>query len=507
MTALSDLDDLAITTIGLDEGIFLLASWDPHAGPSGMWVARESLPAGAVSVSLDPQPNRLVPSGLYEPTMDLQALIDQLFDRGFATTRLVTDESTGQPTFCRSLLITDYRRLLGPTELGSNGALNGISYGRPDRPAGGFANASTILVEVQGSEEPANEIGGCVASMQMGRGGDSAPTGTFWGCTYTLRGPVDRQPGALMAYTAVVQNYFDGSGSRSPNFGYAAVTRPGIGDGADYYVPDPIRFSPTYPVDFGFVVCGDSGPYPTGGGIGYRVAFQAGRGASPWAQPIEEWRSKIGTGVSVSDWVQHGVHVTPPHAEAEPGAAHLRLDRREGQTGNLVECRSEDASTVLAAVRPDGRLKVAGGIASDDAVTRLQLDDEATNRGRGDGILDTRIEALESPPEPWRSAGRAGEPALENGWRPNPSTGHVRFYRHGHRTYLEAQLSGGDARSVAFVLPARYRPADLAVAVASASDGSDLRPALARVHPDGAVEIDYPAGHPDVTASISWRVD
>jgi hypothetical protein len=226
---------------------------------------------------------------------------------------------------------------------------------------------------VRGSEDPANEIGGCIASLQMGRGGDPPPTATLWGSSYTLRGPVGRQPGALMGYTAVMQNFFDGSGSRSANYGFAAITRPGIGDGYDWHYHDPIRDSTTFPIDHGFIVCGDSGSFPDGGDIGYRVAFQAGGGASSWASR-EEWRSRIGTGLLVRDWLEAGIHVQPPHLDAGP-VPHVLLNRRDHQTGNLLECRSEDGLGLLTAIRADGRVAVADGVDPIDAVTKAQLDD------------------------------------------------------------------------------------------------------------------------------------
>lgn len=377
MGLLGDLDDLDLSTIELEDGTPLLASWKGQpesigADRKGVWVAQGALPASAVMVDLDTQANRLTRDGLYPETLSLQDLVTSLLRDGFNAYRKVTDDDPDDPTQARSFLVTDYRRSLSATELGSNGSMFGLSYGSPKQAAGGFANCTTIVIEVRGSEDPVNEIGGCIASMQLGRGGEPPPTASLWGSSYTLRGSVGRQPGGLMAYTAVVQNYFNGSGSRSANYGFAAVTRPGIGDGADFHVHDPIRDSTTYPVDFGFVVCGDSGPVPEGGGIGYRVAFQAGGAASPWA-PADQWRSRIGTGLLVRDWLEGGIHVHPPHPDAAD-AAHVRLDRREGQLGNLLECRTEDGRGVLLAARPDGRLTITDGRDPSDAVTRSQLE-------------------------------------------------------------------------------------------------------------------------------------
>lgn len=390
-----ELDDLDLTTIELEDGTPLVVAWKPDSEGGGTWVARSSLPASAVSVDLDPMKNRMMPDGFHPARSSVQDLLTSLLHDGFNTYRLVTDKDPDGPTQARSFLLTDYRRHLGATELGSNGSLFGLSYGRSGEPAGGFANATSIVAEVRASEDPVNEIGGCIASLQLGRGQDPPPTASLWGSSYTLRGSVGRQPGGLMAYTAVVQNYFDGPGSRSANYGYAAVTRPGIGDGADFHIHDPIRNSTTYPVDLGFVVCGDSGPWPAGGGIGYRVAFQAGGAASPWA-PADQWRSRIGTGLVVRDWLEGGIRVHRPHADAR-AVPHIRLDCGDHQTGNLLECRAGD-DELLTAIRPDGRISIANGRDPADAVTRAQMD-EALGAIRREVLdLSNQLRALQGKP-------------------------------------------------------------------------------------------------------------
>lgn len=396
MAQLQDLDDLDLTTVILEDGTPLLAAWKPDARGGGAWVARGSLPASAVSINIDPMPNRMTPDGFHPASTTVQDLLTSLLRDGFNTYRLVTDEDPDGPTQARSFLLTDYRRDLGATEVGSNGSLFGLTYGHRGQPAGGFANATTIVAEVRASEDPANEVGGCIASLQMGRGQDPPPTGSLWGASYTLRGPVGRQPGGLMAYTAVVQNHFDGSGSRSANYGYAAITRPGIGDGADFHVHDPIRNSTTYPVDLGFVVCGDSGAHPEGGDVGYRVAFQAGGGASPWS-PSEHWRSRIGTGLLVRDWLDVGVHVHPPHPDAGD-VPQVRLDRRDAQVGNPLELRTEDGEHVLSALRPDGRMTISDGRDPADAVTRAQLDQALASARRELRELGDQVRTLQGLP-------------------------------------------------------------------------------------------------------------
>lgn len=408
------MDDLDLTSVELADGTPLLVFWRPGPDGGGTWVARDALPADAVSIEVDPMVNLLAPEGFY-PGASVEEVLSSLLRDGFNIFRRVTDDNPDSLTQARSCLLTDYRRMLGPTDVGSNGSLFGLTYGRPGKPAGGFANLTTLVAEVRGSEDPANEIGGCIASLQIGKGGDPPPTATLWGSSYTLRGPVGRQPGGLMAYTAVVQNYFDGPGSRSVNYGYAAVTRPGIGDGADFHVHDDIRNATTYPVDLGFVVCGDSGPTPQGGGIGYRVAFQAGGGASPWSPP-EYWRSRIGIGLVVRDWLEGGIHVHPPHPDAGT-VAQVRLDRRDAQEGDLLECRTEDGSEVLSAMRADGRVRAQPGHAPDDLITKAQLDAaiDALCRELSAPLAATTTKSL------CRELGRRISPTTPTFWRAVPS--------------------------------------------------------------------------------------
>lgn len=412
MTKLADLDDVDLTTVSLDDGTPLLAVWRPGgpegSGSEGHWEARQELPASAITVQLDPMANLLVPEGLVAASASVQDRFTSLYRDGLNIFRRITDDDADLPMQTRMCLLTDYRRDLPYDQLGGNGAIFGLAYGAPGRPAGGNVNITTIGGEIRASEDPANEIGGCVASLQLGKGTDPPPTASLWGSSYTLRGSVGRQPGGLMAYTAVVQNYFDGSGSRSDNYGYAAVTRPGIGDGADFHFHDPIRHATTYPIDQGFVVCGDSGPYPEGGGLGFKVAFQAGGAVSPWA-PRDLWRTRIGTGLLVRDWMEVGIHVHPPHLDAGE-VPQVRLDRRDAQTGNYLECRSEDGLGLIASIGPDGRIRAARGRDDADVVTVAQLEEAVASlraeRRTDLSDLSTRRLARELAERCWRSARR-----------------------------------------------------------------------------------------------------
>jgi hypothetical protein len=56
--------------------------------------------------------------------------------------------------------------------------------------------------------------------------------------------------------------------------------------------------------------------------------------------------------------------------------------------------------------------------------------------------------------------GAAGEPAFQNGWVNFGGAGNANasFYRQGERVYLDGYIKNGTINTVAFTLPAGYRP-------------------------------------------------
>jgi hypothetical protein len=107
---------------------------------------------------------------------------------------------------------------------------------------------------------------------------------------------------------------------------------------------------------------------------------------------------------------------------------HLRLDRRDDQTDNLIECRSEDGLGLLAAVRPDGRVTAADGLDPNDLVTRSQLDAAlAASRAELDAAVRDALErqlgavrpdlATVEVPALWHELVRRTSPLRPNVWR------------------------------------------------------------------------------------------
>ena len=291
----------------------------------------------------------------------------------------------------RASFLTTYTASLPHNEVGTNGVNSVVIYGTPEDGASGYANANNVFALVVNSaadpENPfgdaaQNEIGGTIAAMRMGVEGQAIPPrATFWGTSYTLRGGWrGQEPGGLGAYSAVMQNHFDGPGSRIDHYGYAAVTWPGIGDGDDFW-NDPgegDRYADTFAIPFGFIVAGQSGEWPDGGNIGYEVGVQSGGWATPWrgdrGNGYEDQRSKIGTGVRSIDWVTNGVHIGNPHPDSDAGVASLLIDASESSPSRpLLVRRTFSSSDVVTSVDPillsDGRVKAPTLVDDDDAVS------------------------------------------------------------------------------------------------------------------------------------------
>lgn len=355
--------------------------------------------AGDIDVSIPPQ----AAYGLhfYPATMTLQEYADALFTDGLVIVREVSAGLPDAPTNrehlrARATFMTQYNARLSHTEVGSNGVNTALVYGDDDHAASGYANVNNVFALVSNSGaapgdpdgDPAkNEIGGVIAAMRMGKEGEATPPrATFWGVSYTLRGGLrGQQPGALAAYTAVIQNHFDGPGSRFDHYGYAAVTWPGIGDGDDFWTPhgEGDRYADTHAIPFGFIVAGQSGSWAGNAGeIGFTVGVQSGGWATSWrgdrGTGFEDHRSKIGTGFRSIDWVENGLHVGVAHPDADAGAGSVAIDARDDQPDRPLLVRrvlspTEELVGEEAVILSDGRIKAPVLADADDAVSTLTL--------------------------------------------------------------------------------------------------------------------------------------
>lgn len=334
----------------------------------------------------------------YPANMTLQEYIDAVLTDGLIVIREIDNAPLQDRERLQSsgTFFTKYNAQLGHTDVGSNGVNSILIYG-DEAAASGFANLHNFyaLVKSSGAKEggsgPANaarnEIGGIIASMRMGEDDEGAEA-SFWGASFTLRGGWGGvEPGGMGGYTAVIQNHFDGPGSRFDHFGYAAVTWPGIGDGEDFQsgVSDPgegSRFDPTFAIPFGFVVAGQSGPWPAGGGNGFDVGVQSGGWATPWrgdrGDGYELNRSRIGVGFRSLDWIENAVHVGLAHVDAGPAASAIAVDTlvEEGERPILAR-RVLTTAEVLVSEEPivlsDGRVKAPNRLESDDAISSQTL--------------------------------------------------------------------------------------------------------------------------------------
>ncbi len=369
-------------------------------GGGGRPQADGSPPVGADHVVLRVPDQSAYGLSFYPPNPSLQDYLDSILTDGLVISKKFTGGLSPEPTALelmrsRAAFITTYTGALGHTEVGSNGVNTALLYGTPTDGASGYANVNNLYALVTNSAaypgdphgDPArNEVGGLIAVMRMGTEGQEVPPrATFWGSSYTLRGGWrGQEPGGLGAYTAVLQNHFDGPGSRIDHYAFAAVTWPGIGDGEDFWLEPGVgdRYAGTYAIPFGFIVAGQSGTWPDGGGIGYGVGVQSGGWATPWrgdrGHGYEDQRSKIGTGFRSIDWVENGLHIGLPHPDGALGAASILLDGSEAAPARpILARRTYSAEDLVLSEEPvilaDGRVKAPRLIDDDDAVSTRTL--------------------------------------------------------------------------------------------------------------------------------------
>lgn len=387
-----------IRLAGASAGGLLLATTLDH----DVAVAATSMPASDVDLGINL--HTPLSASIYPTTMSLQDYLDSVFVDGLI---IMTEISSGLPSSptarqlfqSRATFATQYTAQLSHDEVGSNGVNSLIVYGNEQTGASGFANIHNIFAVVRNSVsdgsddgDPArNEVGGIIAAMRMGDDADLVPPrATFWGTSFSLRGGWrSQEPGGLAAYTAVMQNHFDGPGSRFDHYGYAAVTWPGIGDGDDFWNEPGVgdRYARTFPIPFGFIVAGQSGDWhgdqsKSGGEIGFQVGVQSGGWATPWrgdrGAGYEIQPSKIGVGFRSIDWIENGIHVGIPHLDASLDAASLVIDvLTTAPTQPIVARRTVGPDVPSPVEQPiilaDGRVKAPLLVDPDDAVSAQTL--------------------------------------------------------------------------------------------------------------------------------------
>jgi hypothetical protein len=110
-----------------------------------------------------------------------------------------------------------------------------------------------------------------------------------------------------------------------------------------------------------------------------------------------------------------------------------------------------------------------------------------------------------SSSEPYRVVGTSGQPQFQNGWHNNDATNSsTAFYKDPLGVvHLKGFLTGGASASVAFTLPAGYRPAKALFMPAAQPPAS---PALLRVETDGSVRLYGTGGSPAIgIAGLTFR--
>ncbi len=384
-------------------------------------------------------------------------------DNGADHVLLVVD-SGHEAAGAASLAVADLQIEVGINEIAGAATGTFVIYGRPGETAGGYANVHVPGGIMYGSSDPANELGGIVGFVLIGcdvhlpadfpvdpgvNDPDDAVTGTARSDSWTVRCFPGTQPGMLVGAARLIQNLFDGSGSRAHNAAYVALTRPGIGDGPDFFTGGDFRESETFPVDYGFIAAGSSGTLiAPDGDVGFRVAFQAGGRAETWSGDYDptdptdsDGYSKIGTGLLARDWTSRAIKILPPH---------------------------DDAADELAVELVDG---------NDDPLFTVAADGQVNSAKEG-----------------WHYVGGGGgEPAFGSGWSNVPTQTKMSFRLIDGFVHIMGFVwrGGGDLDNTEVCqLPVGYRPSANVNMAVILFDGSFLeRAGRMLVTPDGSVQF------------------
>lgn len=185
------------------------------------------------------------------------------------------------------------------------------SYGYGGRRSMGTGGPLNVVLDVSGSGSPRNEPSLKVERLNVNIGREydqqTGPVGRVWFADQQLLGPVGVQPATLNGPVMLLNNFFDGSPTDSPAAATWLATVPGVGA-----EPSRVPYD-TFPVDVGLGIVGTSRADGVDA-IGFRTGLQIGGAGTPWG----EWRSIVGTGADISQYVTRGIYV---HAPETPNRA------------------------------------------------------------------------------------------------------------------------------------------------------------------------------------------
>lgn len=97
--------------------------------------------------------------------------------------------------------------------------------------------------------------------------------------------------------------------------------------------------------------------------------------------------------------------------------------------------------------------------------------------------------------EAWRAVGAAGQPAFQNGWVNTTGEAPASFFKDPFGiVHLRGRIQGGTSPSIAFTLPAGYRPGNNLMMPMAVFSGSTALAGFVWLQTTGAMNLYFAAG-------------
>ncbi len=207
-----------------------------------------------------------------------------------------------------------------PQNVAHRGINSSVNYGTSSINAQGVVHGATIQYTVEGSNAALNEHAAHVVYFKYVNGHNANP-GRAWMTDWNMHSPVTdagvaARPNLWQGVTMFSGMYHASGPVSGKSYAYAAITKPG-GGGGKGAGHDLIA---SHPLDVGFWVIGTSGSQDGTSSItqGYRRGIQIG--GEGIAQTAWGAKSRIGTGIHLTDYDTIGIHFQAPYSGTNPYA-------------------------------------------------------------------------------------------------------------------------------------------------------------------------------------------
>ena len=208
-----------------------------------------------------------------------------------------------------------FQQTITATDLNNTNALIGldsnVTYGDAATAGTGTAHALTGDILINGQNTTTEEFAVLAGSIKFaGNPFPFATPGRMWLTDLRGHGPIGIQPNLLSGENVLLNNYYNGTPTRG-SAGISINTYPGIGSGA------PQNAALNYPIDAGLVIAGAAGD-PAGtknSRQGFTTGIRLGGAGVAWDGIAS---SRIGTGISMTDYETAGIVIGAPFTAATP---------------------------------------------------------------------------------------------------------------------------------------------------------------------------------------------